>query len=191
MCEHRVVVVGMSRRVWHVLRTVPLELRLWRMGLVKHIPGFTGCAIRNLLLPYHRGKHVSIWDNVHIDAPEGLRMGDYVAINRSCTISAKGGITIGDHVIIGPRVTLYAQNHRFSDPDRPISEQGYEFRPVRIGSNVWIAANVIVLPGVNIGDNVVIAAGAVVTADVDSNVLVAGNPARVIRRIRPTDPGQS
>ena len=52
------------------------------------------------------------------------------------------------------------------------------------------AANVIVLPGVNIGDNVVIAAGAVVTADVDSNVLVAGNPARVIRHIGSPDQGQ-
>jgi maltose O-acetyltransferase len=168
-----------------VLRTVPLELRLWRMGLVRQIPGFTGCAIRNLVLPYEHGRRVTIWDNVHIDGPEGLRMGDHVSINRNSTISAYGGVTIGSHVIIGPRVTLYAQNHRFGDPDAPIAEQGYEFSPVRIGDNVWIAANVIVLPGVTIGDDVVVAAGSVVTADVEPGVLVAGNPARVIRRIRP------
>ena len=185
MCEHRAVIGRVSRRAWRVLRTVPLELRLWRMGLVRQIPGFTGCAIRNFVLPYKHGRHVTVWDNVHIDGPEGLRMGDHVSINRNSTISAYGGITIGNHVIIGPRVTLYAQNHRFSDPAAPIAEQGYEFRSVRIGDNVWIAANVIVLPGVSIGDDVVVAAGSVVTADVEPGVLVAGNPARVIRRIRP------
>ena len=85
----------------------------------------------------------------------------------------------------GPRVTVYSQNHRFADPAQPISEQGYALRPVRIGDNVWLAANVVVLPGVTIGDDVVAAAGAVITKDVESGSLVAGNPARVIRRIRP------
>jgi acetyltransferase-like isoleucine patch superfamily enzyme len=153
------------------------------MGLVKHVPGFTGCALRNLVLPYKRGKGVRIWENVQIDGPDGLRLGDYVAINRNTTISAHGGVTLGNHVIVGPGVTLYAQNHRFEDPSKPIVEQGYVFRAVRIGSNVWIGANAIVLPGVSIGDDVVIAAGAVVTKDVESGVIVGGNPARVIRRV--------
>jgi acetyltransferase-like isoleucine patch superfamily enzyme len=166
-----------------------METKLWKMGLVKHIPGFTGCALRNLVLPYERGKGVRIWENVQIDGPEGLRMGDHVAINRNTTISAHGGVTVGNHVIVGPGVTLYAQNHRFEDPRTPIMEQGYVFRAVRIGNNVWIAANAIVLPGVSVGDDVVIAAGAVVTKDVESGVIVAGNPARVIRRVYPASPG--
>jgi maltose O-acetyltransferase len=161
-----------------------LEAKLWKMGLVKHVPGFVGCALRNLVLPYERGKRVRIWENVQIDGPEGLRMGDDVAINRNTTISAHGGVTIGDHVIVGPGVTLYAQNHRFDDPAKPIMEQGYVYSPVRIGNNVWIAANVTVLPGVSVGDDVVVAAGAVVTKDVEPGVVVAGNPARVIRRLR-------
>jgi acetyltransferase-like isoleucine patch superfamily enzyme len=161
-----------------------IEAKLWRMGLVKHIPGFIGCALRNWVLPYERGRRVRIWENVQIDGPEGLRMGHDVAINRNTTISAHGGVTIGDYVIVGPGVTLYAQNHRFDDPRTPIMEQGYSYRPVSIGNNVWIAANVTVLPGVSVGDDVVIAAGAVVTKDVESGVIVAGNPARVVRRVR-------
>jgi acetyltransferase-like isoleucine patch superfamily enzyme len=166
-----------------VQRLTIQEAKLWRMGVVKYVPGFVGCALRNVVLPYDRGKRVRIWENVQIDGPEGLRMGDDVAINRNSTISAHGGVTIGDHVIVGPGVTLYAQNHRYDDPGRPIMEQGYTYNPVTIGSNVWIAAHVIVLPGVSIGDNVVVGAGAVVTRDVEPGVVVAGNPARVIRRL--------
>lgn len=61
--------------------------------------------------------------------------------------------------------------------------QGYTRKPVAIGRNVWLAAHVIVLPGVTIGDDVIAAAGSVITKDVPSGVLVAGNPARVMRSL--------
>lgn len=163
---------------------VRFEVRLWRDAVLRQVPGYAGCALRNLVLPYENGRDVHVWEHVQIDCPERLRMGDAVSINRYSIVNAAGGITIGDHVMTGPRVTLYSQNHRFSDPDRPVSDQGYARSPVRIGSNVWLAANVIVLPGVTIGDNVVAAAGAVITRDVESGTLVAGNPARLVRRIR-------
>jgi acetyltransferase-like isoleucine patch superfamily enzyme len=168
-------------------RRVQFEAKLWWYALLRQIPGFVGCAIRNRVIPYENGMHVKVWEHVQIDAPEQLRMGDFVSINRYSIINAAGGITIGDHVITGPRVTLYSQNHRFSDPVQPIPEQGYVRKPVRIGNNVWLAANVVVLPGVTIGDDVVAAAGAIITKDVESGSLVAGNPARVIRRIRPSE----
>ena len=175
----------------HVYHRLPgraqAEIRLWWYALLRQIPGFAGCAIRNLLIPYENGTHVRVWEHVQIDAPERLRMGDFVSINRYSIVNAAGGITIGDHVMTGPRVTLYSQNHQFSDSLTPIWEQGYVRKPLRIGNNVWLAANVVVLPGVTIGNNVVAAAGAVVTKDVESGSLVAGNPARVIRRIRPDE----
>jgi acetyltransferase-like isoleucine patch superfamily enzyme len=162
-----------------------IEVKLWWYALLRQIPGFAGCAIRNWIMPYENGTHVRVWEQVQIDAPDRLRMGNFVSINRYSIINAAGGINIGDHVITGPRVTLYSQNHRFEDPLEPIPEQGYVRKPVRIGNNVWLAANVVVLPGVTIGDDVVAAAGAIITKDVASGSLVAGNPARVIRRIRP------
>lgn len=58
-------------------------------------------------------------------------------------------------------------------------------RPVKLGDNVWIGGGASILPGVTIGDNCVIGAGSVVTKDVESNTIVAGNPARFIRSITP------
>jgi maltose O-acetyltransferase len=61
-------------------------------------------------------------------------------------------------------------------------------KEVKIGSNVWIGGNSVILPGVTIGDGVTVGAGSVVTKDVEPYVVVAGNPARVIRRLeRPND----
>jgi acetyltransferase-like isoleucine patch superfamily enzyme len=182
-----------AKIVSRIYRRIPwrarFEARLWLRAFLRQLPGFIGCAVRNLLIPYENGVHVTVWEHVQIDCPERLRMGDFVSINRYSIINAAGGITIGDHVMTGPRVTLYSQNHRFSDQAKLISEQGYALLPVRIGNNVWLAANVIVLPGVTIGDDVVAAAGAVITKDVESGSLVAGNPAKVIRRIRPDESG--
>lgn len=60
-------------------------------------------------------------------------------------------------------------------------------KPVHIGSNVWIGANAVVLPGVTIGDNTVIGAGSVVTKDIPANVIAVGNPCRVLRPIGERD----
>ena len=60
-------------------------------------------------------------------------------------------------------------------------------KPVTIGDNVWIGGSATILPGVSIGDNVTIGAGSVVTKDVESNTVVAGNPAKIIRRIQPSN----
>lgn len=66
--------------------------------------------------------------------------------------------------------------------------RGLEYaRPIRVGNNVWIGAQVCVLPGVTIGDNTVIGAGSVVNRDIPANVIAAGNPCRVIREITEED----
>jgi maltose O-acetyltransferase len=157
---------------------------MWTMGCAEAIPGRIGCALRNALIPYRHGRGVTVWNGVHIDCPSRLRLGNDVSINRGTIIHAGGGVTIGDHVLIGPQVIIYSQNHRFADTQIPFDEQGYVRTPVSIGSNVWIAAGVKILPGVTIGSNTVVGAGAVVSRDVESGVLVAGNPAQVVRRIR-------
>jgi len=177
----------MIRRLRHYVgntkHMLGLELTMWRMALLKAIPGFAGCRVRNALLPYRHGRCVMIWDGVQIERPALLRLGDHVSINRGSLIHAGGGIEVGSHVLIGPGVILYSQNHRYRCPGVPFDSQGYDYAPVKIGDNVWIAANAIVLPGVTIGDNVVVAAGAVVTKDVVAGSVVAGNPARPIREL--------
>ena len=92
-----------------------------------------------------------------------------------------GKLVIGDNVFIGPNCGFYTAEHPFDVQTR---NQGLEYaRPITIGNNVWIGGGVNVLSGVTVGDNVVIGAGSVVTKDVPNDVVVAGNPARIIRCI--------
>ena len=94
----------------------------------------------------------------------------------------QGGTTIGNHVMMGPDVSIYTQNHRFSNIDKNMDEQGFDdLKEVHIGNNVWIGARVIILPGVTIGEGAVIGAGTIVSKDVPSFSVFVGNPGRVVK----------
>ena len=112
---------------------------------------------------------------------ENIFLGDKVYFNISCMIIDSNRVEIGDHVMFGPGVQIYTSAHELSAKSR---NQGWEVtKPVKIGNSVWIGGSAILLPGVTIGDKSVIGAGAVVTKDVPASVVVAGNPARIIREI--------
>ena len=111
---------------------------------------------------------------------EGLRIGNNSNIGPYCYIGCSGFIEIGDNVMMSPRVSLYAENHVFDNPDVLMKEQGVQRQFIRIEDDCWIAANSIVLAGVTIGRGSVIAAGTVVTKDVPPYSIVAGVPAKVI-----------
>lgn len=108
------------------------------------------------------------------------RIGRNLFVNQNCTFYDLGGLDIGDDVMIGPNCSLITSGHPIPPAQR---RDGVTAKPIRIGNNVWIAANVTVIGGVTIGDNAVVAAGSVVTKDVPANTIVGGNPARVIRAI--------
>ena len=111
-----------------------------------------------------------------------IQIGHRVSINENtCVNAADGGaITIGDDVLIAQNVVLRACNHAYRDPTKPINRQGHVAGRIEVGSDVWIAAGAIILPGVRIGDHAVVAAGAVVTRDVPDWAVVGGIPAREI-----------
>ena len=94
-----------------------------------------------------------------------------------------GPVTIGSHVNLAQGITVTALNHNFDDSDKRIDEQGVSTSQVVIGDDVWIGANAVVLPGVTIGTHSIVAAGAVVTKDVPPHSLVAGVPAKIIKKI--------
>lgn len=97
-----------------------------------------------------------------------------------CRALIYGGVTIGDDVLMGPDVKIITRNHVFSSAVVPIREQGDCFSPVEIHDDVWIGANVVILPGVVIGRGAVIAAGAVVADSVNVGEIVGGVPAKKI-----------
>ncbi len=110
----------------------------------------------------------------------GIQIGDRTAIGIHNVILGAGGVQIGDDCLLGPFVTVVSENHIFSDPHRPIREQGEERKPTIIGDDVWIGGHVTVLGGANIGHGAVIAAGSVVRGHVEKYAIVAGVPARQI-----------
>ena len=111
--------------------------------------------------------------------------GRQVYVNFNLTLVDDTHIYIGDCVMIGPNVTIATAAHPI-EPE--LRRQAAQFNvPVRIGHNVWIGANSVVLPGVTIGDNSVIGAGSVVTRDIPANVVAVGNPCRVLREIGERD----
>ena len=114
-----------------------------------------------------------------------ITVGDNFFTNYNVTILDIAPVTIGDNVMIGPNVLISTVGH-------PISLKGRRKRlakalPVKIGSDVWIGGNVVILQGVTIGDNVVIGAGAVVTKDIPSNSVAMGVPAKVTRKIEDSE----
>ena len=92
---------------------------------------------------------------------------------------------IGDHCFIGPNVSIYTACHPLEPGERNDLVEWAE--PVKIGHNVWIGGNTVILPGVHIGNNVVIGGGSVVTKDIPNWTIAAGNPCRVIRKITEED----
>jgi serine acetyltransferase len=111
-----------------------------------------------------------------------LTIGDRCSIGRGTSIVARRRIDIGDDVTIAPNVYITDHNHAYADVERPIKEQYPVHDPVRIGDGTWIAAGATILPGADIGRHVTVGAGAVVRGKVDDRTVVAGNPARVVRR---------
>ena len=110
-----------------------------------------------------------------------LKIGDNVGINHYCFIGVRGNVTIGNNVIFGPRVNVFSENHNFDKLDIPIKHQGVTKEDTIIGNDVWIGANVSIMPGVRIGNGCVIAAGSVITKDVPNFSVAAGVPAKIIK----------
>ena len=110
-----------------------------------------------------------------------VHIGKNVYANYGLTLVDDTHIYVGDYTMFGPNVTIATAGHPI-DPE--LRRAGLQYNmPVRIGSNCWLGAGVIVMPGVTIGDNAVIGAGSIVTKDIPANVVAVGNPCRVIRAV--------
>ena len=123
---------------------------------------------------------------VWITAPGDARVkiGEGTFLNRNVMVAAQDLVEIGAHSMLANGCFVSDASHRFDDPERPITWQGFESKgPTRIGENCWLGANVVVTSGVTIGARCVIGANSVVTRDVEAFSIAAGAPAKVLRRI--------
>jgi acetyltransferase-like isoleucine patch superfamily enzyme len=126
------------------------------------------------------GDRFKIWSGHRqtlVSGPGRIRIGHGVFINAGSIVYSEVAITIGDDVALANEVYV------MDTPSHGVEGREPRAAPVVIGDGTWVGARAIVLPGVTIGSRVVVAAGAVVTRDVPDEVLVAGNPARVVRQL--------
>lgn len=128
------------------------------------------------------GDNVLIKEGCFILSFEELEIGCNVSIQPQTYIDCFGGVVIGDDVSIAQGVSIISHTHNFDDINEKIKDQGSTKQPIVIGNNVWIGAQAVILGNVTIGDNSIVGAGAVVKHNVDPNTIVAGIPARLIRR---------
>ncbi len=132
----------------------------------------------------HIGDDCALKEQVKIMCNGGhVHIGDRVFIGYFSLLAAYDGITIGDDCLIAERVSIRDAQHEYRGGAMPKTEQGNVVKPVAIGKNVWIGANAVLMAGVTIGDHSVVAASSVVTHDVPAGVVVAGVPAKIIKKI--------
>lgn len=120
------------------------------------------------------------------DVPErGLVIGDRCVIGAGSIMTAHSSIEIGDDVWFGRDVFVSDASHGYQDPETPIGLQLGAHQPVRIGAGSWVGHGAIILPGTTIGRNVVVGAGSVVRGEIPDHAVVAGVPAKMVRRLEP------
>lgn len=127
------------------------------------------------------GREFKIIQPFFFDYGYNIEVGEKFFANTNLCILDEARVTFGKNVFIGPNCSFYTAHHPIDPVERNKNiESAY---PIHVGDNVWFGGNVVVVPGVNIGNNVTIGAGSVVTHDIPDNVVAAGNPCKVIRKI--------
>ena len=155
--------------------------QLCRIGAFSVVRSYTKDGIvlgKNFSL----GAYSSLSNGFNIfSSPGRLTIGDDVGIGEYAYICAVAPVIIGNDTIVGQYLSIHPQNHHFDKKSILIRQQGTSELGVNIGANCWIGSKVTFLDGSSVGDGCVVAAGAVVTKDFPGNVIIAGNPARVLR----------
>ncbi|MCV2402480.1 sugar O-acetyltransferase [Marinomonas sp. C2222] len=127
------------------------------------------------------GNNIHIEPSFQCDYGSNIHVGENFYANFNCVILDAAEVRFGDNCMIAPQVGIYTATHPLNPVER---NTGLEYaKPITIGDNVWIGGHATINPGVSLGDNVVVASGAVVTKSFGSHLVIAGNPAKVIKEI--------
>lgn len=145
------------------------------------------------LIPSAKGKSLGVFAPFYCEYGVNIHVGKECFVNYNCTFLDIAPITLGDGVWIGANVTLATPMHPYLAEERlnnnyPDGYHDFEYgKPITINNGCWICSSATIIGGVTIGENSIVAAGAVVTRDVPSGVIVAGVPAKVVRKIDEDD----
>ncbi len=132
------------------------------------------------------GRGAQISSFVKIKASYGkLAIGERVAVATGVFMASdEGGVEIGDDTMVGPNSVIVGVNYRYDKLDVPVQHQGTTSKGIRIGKDVWIGANVVVMDGAVIGDHTIVSPGSVVSGRLPEKVVASGAPAKIVFRRR-------
>nr|WP_220477098.1 sugar O-acetyltransferase [Limosilactobacillus rudii] len=128
----------------------------------------------------HVGQNCEVHPQFKCDYGYNIYVDDDFFANYDCVMLDVSPIRIGKHCLLGPRVQLYTVNHPL-DPQLRRNGAFGQSKDITLGDDVWVGGGAVICPGVTLGNNVIVGAGSVVTKSFDDNVIIAGNPARVIK----------
>lgn len=159
----------------------------------------------------HMGKRVVLHKPLQVNNPRAVSIGDFTTVTEGCVLAdlkpgcgqypkitigkcctflyrfqcnASESVTVGNYVLAASNVLITDSDHIVELNGIPVTKnKKFKSKPVSIGNNCWIGQNAVILKGVTIGDNCIIGANSVVTRDIEDNSVVAGNPARIIKKI--------
>ena len=128
-----------------------------------------------------KSKHTQIHRSVVINSFDNITVGEYAYLGPAGFYDSRGGIHIGDGTILSSFVKVLSSSHKIGDGNiLPYSSENL-YKPVIIGSGVWVGMNSIIMPGVILGDAVIVGAGSIVTKSFGHGAVIAGNPAKLLR----------
>lgn len=161
------------------LRVIITELRIYVCNhIVSRIPSHTiRLGYYRHIMRYKIGKGTSIFMGCSFDSPKNLVIGESSIINANCRIDTRGGVHIGSNVSISNEVCILTSDHDMNDPYFAGREN-----PVMIEDYAWIGTRATILPGVSLGKCSVVAAAATATKNVEAYAVVAGTPAKFIKK---------
>lgn len=155
--------------------------------LIRNLPWqIGGSRIRKCYYGLHfksMGKGGRIDEGIIFYGASGVECGSNVFFGRNLIVNGAGGLKMGNNILMGPGCFIWTINHDYN-VENIYREPKFIAKPVIIEDNVWIAANVKITPGVRVGTGSVIAMGSVVTKDIPPYCIVAGNPAKVVKKIK-------
>lgn len=169
--------------------------KLFSLSVAGSFASFGASSVLQLPVRLKNEHRIAVGSNVFVAAGSWLQvldgdgdepaivLGDRSSLAGGCVLSAAASITLGREASMARNVYVADHSHVYDDPDASILEQGVtRVEPIEIGDGAWIGENAIVLPGVRIGTRAVVSANSVVSHDVPDYSVVAGHPARVVRR---------
>lgn len=127
----------------------------------------------------------TVHGGTHFSNPANLSIGNGSLVNRDCYFDLEAPITLHDDVGIGHGTTIITTTHAIGPPQRRAGDA--TAHAVTVHSGAWIAARCVLMPGVTVGAGAIVATGAIVTRDVPANVVFAGSPARMVRKLSTED----